>query len=131
VLNRIATAVALVAVLSLAGTALARNGAGASKSSSSISLVTAGQVAASTHYGDSVTFAVHTDATSTPFVNLNCYQGGSLVAVGWANYSFGSPAFGLYSPQWTAGAADCTASLEMNSNGRWKELASTSFHVDG
>jgi hypothetical protein len=137
-LNRIALAVSLVAVLCLGGTAFAANSGGSSKNSSSISLVLLRTAAATTSaastsgaaYGDSVTFSVQTDATSTPFVNLKCYQGGALVAEGWAAFSSGSPAFGLYSPQWTGGAADCTASLDMPSNGKWKQLASTSFHVN-
>ena len=73
-----------------------------------------------------------TDATASPYVNLKCYQSGNLVAEGWAGFfdgALGDRTFGLYSPQWTGGAADCTAWLDMYSHGKWKELASTSFHV--
>lgn len=142
-LRRIALAASLAAVLALSGTAFAGNnrGGGPSKpSSSSISLAlpsgaaaTSGAATSGPNYGDVVTFNVSTTETQYPYVNLLCYQNGTLVAEGWAGFfggALGSGAFGLYSPQWTSGAADCTASLEMNSHGRWKELASTSFHVD-
>jgi hypothetical protein len=136
-LRRIAPAVALAAVLALSGTAFAsNNGGGPNKSSSSsISLALPIGPAATTgpNYGSSVTFVISTTETQSPYVNLRCYQNGALVAEGWAGYfdgALGSESFGLYSPQWTSGAADCTASLEMNSNGHWKELASTSFHVN-
>jgi hypothetical protein len=106
-------------------------------SSSSISLVllnTASATAVSgPRYGDLVSFNVSTDATSYPYVNLKCYQGGNLVAEGWAGFfdgALGDRIFGLYSPQWTGGAADCIAWLDMYSHGKWKELVSTSFHVD-
>jgi len=106
-------------------------------SSSSISLVLLNAASASAvsepSYGDAVTFDIATDATSSPYVNLKCYQGGNLVAEGWAGFfggALGDRTFGLYSPQWTGGAADCTAWLDMYSHGKWKELASTSFHVN-
>jgi hypothetical protein len=131
----------LAAALALACTSLAfaGNGVGPNKSSSSsISLVlmnaattTTGTSGAS--YGNQVTFNVSTTVTAYPFVNLKCYQNGSLVGEGWAGFfagALGSQAFGLYSPQWTGGAADCTATLDVYSNGKWKELASTSFHVN-
>ena len=66
-------------------------------------------------------------------MNLNCYQNGALVGQGWATFfTGGSPGtFGLSSPIWQSGAADCTADLGMYANnGKWKVLASTSFHVD-
>jgi len=127
----------LAAVLALSGTALAGNsGGGTSKTSSStISLASqAGGATAIPAYGSSVAFTISTDQTSNPFVNLQCFQNGALVAQGWAGYfsgALGGESFGLYSPQWTGGAADCTATLDMNTNGRWKVLASTSFHVSG
>jgi hypothetical protein len=136
-LRRIAPAVALAAVLALSGTAFAsNNGGGPNKSSSSsISLALPFGAAATTgpNYGNTVTFNVSTTATQYPYVNLQCFQNGALVGQGWAGFfagALGSEAFGLYSPQWTSGAADCTASLDMNVNGRWKVLASTSFHVN-
>jgi hypothetical protein len=55
-----------------------------------------------------------------------------LVGEPWEGFfdgALGDRTFTLSSPQWTGGAADCTASLEAYVNGRWKPLASTSFHV--
>jgi hypothetical protein len=103
----------------------------ADKSTSSISLVLPSG-ASEPRFGDHVTFSVST-ATAYPYVNLKCYQNGNLIGEGWAGFfdgALGDRTFGLYSPQWTGGAADCTAYLDMNSNGKWKQLASTSFHVD-
>ena len=83
------------------------------------------------NYLDAVTFNVSTTATSEPWVNLQCTQNGVVVAQGWNGYFEGSVTgrnFGLYSPQWTGGAADCTAYLTTPTLSR---LASTSFHVDG
>jgi hypothetical protein len=110
-------------------------------SSSSISLViVSGQTAAaaataSPTYGSQVTFAVSTTATDRPYVLLNCYQNGVWVLAGQAGfydlYPFGQN-FTLASTAWTNGAADCTARLgSLNPDGtRFRELASTSFHVD-
>ncbi|HZN87352.1 MAG TPA: hypothetical protein VFB44_00100 [Thermoleophilaceae bacterium] len=83
-------------------------------------------------YGDEITFEVKTTATESPFVNLECYQGGALVAQGWEGFfdgALGNRIFGLASPSWTGGEADCTAWLKMYVQRRWKALASTSFHV--
>ena len=134
--NRIATAAAILVALAVAGTA----SAAASKSSSSISqpiVVAAGSLAPASstapQFGDSITFSVSTTATDNPFVNLNCYQNSALVAQGWASFfPGGAPGtFGLASPLWKSGAADCTADLGMfASNGKWKVLASTNFHVN-
>jgi hypothetical protein len=129
---------AVVFVGLMVGAASASNGAGPDKSSSSISLVVLGtgslttSATAEPQYGDRVTFNISTTATTYPYVNLKCYQNGALVAQGWAGFfdgALGTQAFGLYSPQWTGGAADCVANLDMNSHGKWKVLASTSFHV--
>jgi hypothetical protein len=142
-LRRIAFATSLAAALTLTGVAVAASGAGSNKTSSSsisppivLSTGTPTAAPASTtapSYGDTVTFDVSTTATTTPFVNLNCYQNGALVAQGWATFfAGGTPgSFGLASPIWKSGAADCTADLGMfSNNGKWKVLASTSFHVD-
>jgi hypothetical protein len=137
VLSKIATSLAVVFALVFAGAAFAGK-----TSSSSISppiVVSAGAPTATQasttgpHFGDTITFDVATSATTTPFVNLNCYQNGALAAQGWATFSAGgSPGtFGLSSPIWKSGAADCTADLGMfSNNGKWKVLASTTFHVD-
>jgi hypothetical protein len=100
---------------------------------SSLSLVLVNSTDGLAHWGQQVTFNVSTDATAYPYVNLRCYQYGNLVADGWAGFfpgALGDQTFGLYSPQWTGGAANCTAYLDMNSKGKWKQLASTSFQVE-
>jgi hypothetical protein len=128
--------VALVVVGLVSGAALASGGPNKS-STSTINMVvvgTAGVTAAATvqaTYGDTVTFDVSTAAAS-PYVNLLCYQNGTLVAQGWAGFfdgALGDRTFRLYSPQWTSGAADCTANLDVKSNGKWKVLATTAFQV--
>jgi len=126
-----ALAVSLVLILAFAGAALAgKTPAG----TSSISLHTvAGAASTNPTYGSTVSFDVATTQTSSPFVNLLCYQGKTLVAQGWDAYftgGLGGQTFTLSSPAWTGGAADCTANLDMFVNYKWVVLASTSFHVD-
>lgn len=83
--------------------------------------------------GDTVTFNITTSAAQ-PFVNLVCYQSGRLVAQGSNGFFEGAlnttRNFGLYSGLWTAGAADCTAYLDVYTRQGWSHLASTNFHVD-
>jgi len=81
------------------------------------------------HYGQDVTFKVSSTQTTQPWVHLTCAQNGATVAESWEGMFSGSLSdgvFGLYSPQWTGGAADCTATV---TNPSWTPLASTSFHV--
>jgi len=131
-----------VGALVLAGAAFAGNGAGPNKSSSasisppvvvSAALGTTSTATASTNpvYGDTVTFDVSTTETD-PYVDLKCYQNGSQVSEGWAAFRAGAErTFVLDSPIWGSGAADCTADLgAFANNGKWRVLASTSFHVD-
>ncbi len=84
--------------------------------------------------GDSVTFNVSTTATTTPWVDLQCFQNGVLVYNSWKGFWDGSidPTwnFGLASTAWQSGAADCVANLDTNTRQGMKLLASTSFHVD-
>ena len=86
------------------------------------------------NWGDVVTFNVSTTATTQPYVNLQCFENGVLVANGWNGFFNGalntSQNFGLNSGAWTGGAADCTAWLDMYTKQGWKQLASTGFHVD-
>jgi hypothetical protein len=141
-LSRIALAATLLSVLTVTGAALAGNGGGSNKSPSS--WISAPRVVSSSspsltaatsgpRYGDVLTFDVSTNQTSNPFVNLLCYQNGTLVLNGWSTFfagGLGDRTFGLGSAAWRSGAADCTANLDTYSNGKWKVLASTSFHVD-
>lgn len=137
-LQKIALGASLVGALALAGTALAGKGGATGSSWISDPVVVSSSSPSATaasgpRYGDTVTFTVSTSQTSNPFVNLRCYQNGSLVLSGWSSFSpagLGDRMFGLASAAWHSGGADCTADLDMYSNGRWKALASTSFHVD-
>jgi hypothetical protein len=131
-----------VGALSLAGAAMAGNGAGSNKSTSSSSISspvvvstavgTVGTASTTTSptYGDTITFDVSTTETD-PYVNLTCFQNGSQVSEGWAAFRVGAErTFVLDSPLWSGGSADCTADLGVfANNGKWKVLASASFHV--
>jgi hypothetical protein len=139
--KRLAPTGALVVALAATGTAFAGNGGQAKSSASSISgpivvgvaTPLSSAAAPSPSYGDTITFDVSTTATSSAYVDLKCYQGGVFVGEGWAAFFAGATpgSFKLYSGPWTGGAADCTADLGMfASNGKWKVLASTTFHVD-
>ena len=82
------------------------------------------------NWNDVVTFNIST-SLSQPWVHLVCSQSGTMVAQGWAGYfdgALGGRNFGLASPGWSGGAADCTARLE---TGTGSVVGSTSFHVDG
>jgi hypothetical protein len=85
------------------------------------------------NHGDTVTFNISTTSTDRPFVNLQCFQNGVLVANGWNGFFVGALNttynFDLNSGAWQGGAADCTAWLEMSTSKGWSKLASTSFHV--
>jgi hypothetical protein len=123
----------------IAGTALAAkggsNGSGKpgggkpSGGTGTISLVLLESTDGVAHYGQLVTFNVATTATAEPWVNLKCWQGRTLVAEGWNGYfdrSITGRNFGLYSPTWTGGDADCTAYLTTPQRA---VLNSASFHV--
>jgi hypothetical protein len=130
-------AVFCVAVLALVPAAFAgkSGGTGGHKSgggsggSGTISLVLVNSTDGFAHWGQTVTFNISTTATTQPWVHLVCSQNGVVVATGWDGYFVGSLSgedFGLYSGQWTGGAADCIAYL---TTPQWTVLGSTSFHV--
>jgi hypothetical protein len=84
--------------------------------------------------GDVVTFGIST-SDPAPFVQLDCYQGGTLVLFGRKGYFDASLDsnwnFGLASGAWTSGSVDCTGSLVYYTGRAWAKYASTaSFHVD-
>jgi hypothetical protein len=82
------------------------------------------------NWSDVITFNIATSATTQPWVHLTCAQSGTMVAQGWDGYfegALGGRNFGLSSPSWSGGAADCTARLETSSG---SVLGSTTFHVD-
>jgi hypothetical protein len=129
----------VVVVLSLALVPAAFAGKGHQSSSGGSSSITGPVMVVDNNgdglpnWGDTVTFNVSTTATTTPFVYLNCYQNGALVASGTKGFWDGSIDpnwnFGLSSPTWQSGAADCVASLEMQTKKGWSQLASVSFQV--
>jgi len=89
------------------------------------------------HFGQDVTFHVHTSATPYPFVTVRCSQNDVQVYEQSLRMDLGT----LYSrtftlgpaPNWQSGAADCTGTLEnwddYSKNGKIAALASTAFSV--
>ena len=140
----VASIMAIVVAIGLTPAAIAAKGGGGGKpsgGSSSSSLRVADPLVFDANgnglpnYRDLVLFNLSTTATTQPFVNLQCFQNGGLVLNGWNGYFDGAlnstRTFGLSSASWQGGAADCTAYLNTYArNGRWTQLASTSFHVD-
>jgi hypothetical protein len=84
--------------------------------------------------GDRVTFNVSTTATSRPWVNVNCYQGGTWVYGEWQGffpeYLYGQTYTLGPTRLWQSGGADCTAALVSKDGNRDKTLASVSFYVN-
>jgi hypothetical protein len=67
------------------------------------------------NWNDTITFNV-TSSSSSPYVSVKCYQGGTLVygadAGFYADYPWpGARNMPLSSPAWTGGAASCSATL--------------------
>jgi hypothetical protein len=134
---------ALVVALALVPAALAARGgngggkpSGGSGNGSSIRLATLVYDANGNglpNHGDVVTFNVSTTATE-PFVNVRCYQSGTLALNSTRGYFDGaldtSRNFALGSGAWPSGAADCTASVKVYTHNKWNVLATTKFHVD-
>lgn len=129
VLAAVAALCLVLAPAALAGKAGAGGKPPKGGGSATISLVLLNSTDGLAHYGQTVTFNVSTTSTDQPWVHLMCYQGGALVAEGWNGYfdaSLTGRNFGLSSPKWTGGAADCTAYV---TTPQWAVLGSTSFHV--
>ena len=90
------------------------------------------------HFGQRVTFAVSTTATSYPWVTLKCSKDGVNVyqaSRGIFPTSLGQEFTLGPTPIWSSGDADCTAYLEnwdsASKRGGVQTLNSTSFHVYG
>jgi hypothetical protein len=113
----------------LAGTALAGK---PSAGTASVSVVYM-DGATEAHFAARVTFNISTTATSSPFIHLKCWQGGTLVEEAWQG--FFSTALGhqwIYlgpTPLWQSGDAECTAYVEKSTKRGFSVLGSTSFHV--
>ena len=84
--------------------------------------------------GDRVTFNVSTTATASPWVNVNCYQGGTFVYGEWhgffASYLYGQTYTLGPTRMWQSGGADCTADLVSKDGNRDKILGSIGFYVN-
>jgi hypothetical protein len=131
----------LVLALALVPAAMAGKGGkpgggGSTGSTSSLSVVMVADQNGNgaPNWNDEITFAVSTTATSSPWVRLNCYQGGAWVSTSTAGFFAAyawAPNFTLASSGWTSGAADCTATLyQVTSHGRSSTLKTLNFHVD-
>lgn len=83
--------------------------------------------------GDRVTFNVSTTATTRPWVNVNCYQGGTWVYGEWhgffPEYLYGQTFTLGPTRMWQSGGADCTAALVSKDSNRDKTLSSIGFTV--
>ena len=128
------TGALLLSLSLLSGTAAAakRGGHNSGGGSGTLSLVLLDSTDGLAHYGQRITFNVSTTVTS-PFVELQCFQNGVMVAAGWEGFFAGALSdgvFGLYSPQWLGGAADCTAYLSYQTKRGWQRVASASFHAE-
>jgi len=105
-------------------------GGGGSAAGGTIALVPDGVP----HFGQQVTFAVSTTATSYPWVTVTCNQGGSVVYK--ASRGIFPTSLSQYftlgpTPSWSGGDADCAASLEnWDAYPKISTLTSISFHVD-
>jgi len=129
----VVTALALALVpVALAGKGGSHGGGGGGTTTSGTGSLTMAMVTQTAdglpHWGNIVTFNLNT-TIAQPWVHLVCKQNGKMVAEGWNGYFIGSLTgtnFGLYSPSWSSGAADCTGYL---TTPQWAVVASTSFHV--
>jgi len=85
------------------------------------------------HWGQQVTFAVSTTATTEPHVSLKCYQGVMVYTTQTGYYaSYPWPwtqIMTLSSLAWSSGAADCASTLYYFKGTRTVTLATLNFHV--
>jgi hypothetical protein len=128
---RIALFTALVAILVLVPSALAKGKPGGG-ASGSFSLVMMDSTDGQVHHGQRVTFNV-TSTAASPFVSLNCYQGSAWVYAASVGYFAAYPwskDFILSATSWPSGGASCTARLYTTKDGtRTTTLATMSFNV--
>jgi hypothetical protein len=110
------------------------NGGAAGRDPSSLGLVMVNDLNGNgtPDYGDSVTFNVSTTASSSPYVDVYCYQGGTLVYAAEAGFYTNYPwpnDFILTAPTWASGAASCTATIVYYDHGKLVSGLSTPFSV--
>jgi hypothetical protein len=130
---RKSTIVAFVIVLaaSFGSSAVAQQGKGKGKGSNadisattfSMKLLNDVNGNGSADWGDTVTFEVFTNETTQPYVNLTCYQNGTLVA---SSYSWPDPTT-LSSRSWQSGSAECVAELFYFSTPKKVVLSTVTF----
>ena len=138
---------ACCAALALAGPAYAGKGAsgagggggkgggGTTGGTSTMTLVLVDSTDGVPHWGQHIRFNVSTTATTKPYVDVTCSQGGTLVYSASTGYFDGYPwpwtnTFVLQSPSWTGGAASCSARLYSQANsGSQTTLKTMSFAV--
>src|SRR4051794_16435095 len=126
-------------LIALGALVLAATPALAGRSSSSVSLVVLTPQASTTTstssvaFGSWVTFNAATDATAYPWVEVQCYQGKTLVYAqtqGFFAAYYTTPNYQLGpTPSWSGGAASCTATLFSSDGAKRHNLASTAFNV--
>lgn len=129
----------LLVVGLMAGTTFAAKGGGAHTKPSSggsgtvtVVMVTDANGNGAANWGDQITFTVSGASTSTPSVQLDCRQSGTLVYAMSAGiypaYPF-TQVYTLRSNYWTSGAASCVATLYVASGGTNTILSTTSVSV--
>src|SRR5713101_3765311 len=96
----------------------ARGGGGGHKSPApnGLALVLVNSTDGLAHWGQQITFTVDTTATTEPHVNVDCSVGGTVVYGTTTGYFASYPwpwtqVMTLSSADWSAGAADCVATL--------------------
>ena len=107
-------------------------GGGSGTSSLTLKMVTDNNGNGLPNWGDEITFTISTTATAEPFVDVACYQNGTLVygTTGGFFASYPWPwtkVMLLSSPSWRSGAAECQARLYYLSGRNNVTLATTSF----
>lgn len=107
-------------------------GGGSGTSSLTLRMVTDKNGNGVPNWGDEITWVISTTATTEPFVDLACYQNGTVVygTTGGFFASYPWPwtkVMLLSSPSWQGGAAQCQAKLYYLSGRNNVVLATTSF----
>jgi hypothetical protein len=131
--------IAVLVVGALAGTAFAARGGGGghhtsgTSSNLSVAMVTDWNSDGAPNWNDEIHFTITTSNTY-PVVSVSCTQSGTVVygdshPYYWPNVWDDNGNFVLASLAWSAGAADCTATLKGTSNGKTVTLGSMSFQA--
>lgn len=131
--RRIARIAVLCLALALVPAALAgRGGSGGSSGGYTVAV----DQPAPYRFAQEITVTTDTPASSKPWIDLSCYQGGARVlasthagfAEGWY---YGWPFPLGPTGMWTGGAADCELVVWHQSRNKRVVDARTAFHVDG